>query len=347
VIIVKVPLRVSFVGGGTDLPEFTEVTGLSGQVISTTINRYVYVMVNKRFDNTNRVSWANHTEIVNSISECSHNLVKDAHRCFTIPDNLEIVTIADMPGQGTGLGSSSATTVGLLNAFTAYNGFGIVDSYYKFQMAELAFEIERKYSKLGRQDQYAAMFGGLRKYTFEDEDNEDRVFSIHDVYKHEDKAAVTLLSHCLFFWAGPSDKTVEILEDQSSNIECAKEMLPLVDKFHRCLQDLEISGCGPIIRDAWEIKKQFSPKVTTYGIECIIDTMYYQGATGCKVLGSGGGGIIMAFVPLEKQNRFIEVINDLYSNNVFLRDSSIDARFLHFQYDTYGARRIEGEINNG
>jgi D-glycero-alpha-D-manno-heptose-7-phosphate kinase len=340
VIIVKVPLRVSFVGGGTDLPEFTEVTGLSGQVISTTINRYVYVMMNKRFDNTNRVSWANHTEIVNSISECSHNLVKDAHKCFTIPDNLEIVTIADMPGQGTGLGSSSATTVGLLEAFNLYNGYPPTTNLYdKMIKAELAFEIERNYSKLGRQDQYAAIFGGLRRYSFDDEDNDDRVFSAADVYKHEDKAAVILLSHCLFFWVGPSDKTTEILENQADNIKCAKEMLPLVDRFHRCLQKLEISECGPIIRDAWEIKKEFSAQVTTNEIDRIIATMHCEGATGCKVLGSGGGGIIMAFAPLERQNNFISAINDLYSNG--------KKRFIHFQYDTYGARRIEGEINNG
>jgi len=161
VLISRTPLRVSFVGGGSDVVSFSAEHG--GAVVSTTIDKYVYVAVNKRFEETTRVSYSR-TEIVSSIDELEHELAREALRTAGIPRGTEIVTIADVPSEGTGLGSSSAVTVGLLNALFAYQG--ILKSPGDLAEEAARIEIDVLGKPIGKQDQYAAAFGGLQLLEF-------------------------------------------------------------------------------------------------------------------------------------------------------------------------------------
>ena len=162
-IISRTPLRVSFCGGGTDIDDFSMSEPKGGRVVSAALSRYVYVTINRRFDDRIRVSYST-MEDVGSIENIQHGLVREALRLTGIESGVEITTIADIPGQGTGLGSSSSVTVGLLNAMHAFQGREVS----KEQLADEAcqIEIDTLGAPIGRQDQYAASFGGVNSIRF-------------------------------------------------------------------------------------------------------------------------------------------------------------------------------------
>ena len=288
-IITKTPLRMSYVGGGSDLTSYYREFG--GAVISTAINHYIYVLVKSRFEKGIRLSYSK-TENVTCREEIEHPLVRNALSMFGIGESIEIVSTADIPSTGTGLGSSSSFSVGLIRALNAFRGEVRSDR----ACAELAckLEIELCESPIGKQDQYAASFGGLKVYKF----NQDDSVSVQSVACNKNTIE-KLNKQTLVFYIGGDRNANEILRRQSVELlqeKKAKGMAKMVDlvwDLKRELESQSVENFGPILHENWLIKRDLSPGVSN----SFIDDMYTQalacGASGGKLLGAGSGGFMI------------------------------------------------------
>ena len=303
--ITRTPFRVSFVGGGTDLPAF--YTREPGAVISMTINQYVYITVNKRFDDTLRLSYSQ-TEIVNSIDEVRHPLFREAARHVGVHSGVEVTSIADVPS-GTGLGSSSSFAVGLLHALQAYRG------QYKtaHELADQACHLEINVLKepIGKQDQYAAAFGGLRKYQF----NPDGSVFIDPVVCSADTKR-ELMDRLMFFYLGGSRDARQVLAEQSGNIGgnmvFLRKIRGLVDDFWKLLaRGQGVDATGELLHEAWLCKKQLADNISNTRIDEIYEGARAAGASGGKVLGAGMGGFLMLFCDPRKQDAVHRALAEL------------------------------------
>ena len=286
-IITRTPLRVSFAGGLSDIPAYYNRLG-EGKVTSVTINKYVYVMVNDKFDNDIRVAYKKY-EDVSKVSDISHPIVKACLKKFKVKEGIEISTIADIPG-GTGLGSSSAFTVGLVNALSTYCGHDL----NKRELAEYACEIEIDTLKenIGKQDQYACAFGGFNKFTFH------RGESVVVDPIHISKGCIhNMEDRLLMFYLQSNGKSSDVLKDQIATFEenshVMLNLLHIADDIYKKLnsEDIEI---GELLHKAWGYKKQMKGVTDKY-----IDSLYakclYHGAQGGKVCGAGGRGFLMMY----------------------------------------------------
>ena len=294
-IISRTPFRVSFVGGGTDLPCFYKRE--PGAVISMTINKYVFITVNRRFDDTLRISYSQ-TEIVNSVDEVVHPLFREVMRHTGLASGLEVTSIADVPA-GTGLGSSSGFTVGLLHALEAFQG------HYKtaYELAEEAshLEIDVLGEPIGKQDQYASAFGGLRRYQF----NQDGSVFVDPVICSAE-AKEKLFAHLMFFYLGGCRQAREVLQQQVQHAEEKLEFLRrircLVDRFWEVLVRCgEVRDLGEILHEAWLCKRQLADNISTPRIDDFYERARAAGALGGKVLGAGMGGFLLLFCEPGKQ----------------------------------------------
>ncbi len=304
-IISRTPLRVSFAGGGTDLESYYR-TGF-GAVVSCTIKKYAYVTVNKRFDDDIRVSYSK-TEIVNSVDDIEHGLVRETLRKVGIRNGLEITTIADIPSKGTGLGSSSAITVGLLNALYAFKGYRAGPK----KLAEEACEIEIEVLKepIGKQDQYIAAYGGLQHIKF----NADGTVVLNPVICPPETKR-ELEDHMMLFYTGKTRKAKDILKEQKANIPQKKEILDKVrdhaEQLFLDLTSLQVSKIGPSLRDGWELKKSLADGVSDAEIDKLYDTAITAGAEGGKIAGAGGGGFLVLFAKPENHWAVRNALNGL------------------------------------
>jgi len=203
-IISRTPLRISFFGGGTDIPDFYEKQ--YGAVLGIGINKYVYIFVNKRFESTVRASYSK-TEIVESSSQIQHNLIRESLLYFGINNKIEVVSIADIPSTGTGLGSSSSTLVGLLNALSYYQN----NPLQKHKLAEISSDIEinQLSQPIGKQDQYFASFGGISYFRFNEDGSVDR--EIIEVSKN---VLNELEDNLICFYTGSGRDSSKILSEQ-------------------------------------------------------------------------------------------------------------------------------------
>jgi len=290
VILVSAPYRISFIGGGTDTPESCEYH--QGRVISVTINKYIHVLVTKKsLEDNYRVSYKYDVEEPACIAEIKHNIIRDCLNDFSNHDDfLEVVTVGDVPGRGTGLGSSSALAVAILSALKS------MYSLHRLNVPETAFEVERAYSKLGRQDQYASFFGGFREYTFS---KDGAVWHSEEL---SDSWLFRFQNEMILRYIGvPSDSTKDILDDQSNSDLKGNSivMSGLASKFVSCvrgdLTDYAYLACLDLIDESWDIKRRYSDKVCTNEVSDCIEDMRSLGCKGLKVLGSGGGGFVMGF----------------------------------------------------
>lgn len=294
-IISKTPLRMSYVGGGSDIAAFYKNHG--GAVISTSINAFVYVIIKKRFEEGIRLSYSK-TENVNSYKELEHPLVRNAFKLVNIQDSIEIVSIADIPSTGTGLGSSSSFSVGLINSMYSFKGMKKSSEILADSACRL--EIDLCKSPIGKQDQYSAAYGGLKVYRF----NSDETVSIEDV-KISHKNILELNSQTLCFYIGGDRSANEILQDQSKQliqskkIQIMKKMVSLVDILKYEFEGSDISTFGEILHENWALKKQLSNGITNSNINDMYDTAIGLGATGGKLLGAGGGGFMIFHAPTE------------------------------------------------
>ncbi len=287
-IITRTPFRVSFLGGGTDLPVVYRQIG--GAVLSTTIDKYMYVAVNKRFEETIRVAYTR-TEIVKRPEELRHEIVREALQRVGIRKQIEVVTIADVPA-GTGLGSSSALTVGLLKALYAYSGVPVDSERLAREACEL--EIVRLGHRIGKQDQYAAAYGGLNFIQFfPDERVEVEPVVLAEGLREEFFARIRV------FYTGLKRRSGEILLDQNRTVteklHLYRALKDLARAGKEALQAGDLDRFGKLLHEGWEIKRSFSRKISNRVIDELYDLGRGEGALGGKVLGAGGGGFILFF----------------------------------------------------
>lgn len=286
-IITQTPLRVSFAGGGTDLKDFYSQEG--GAVVSTAIDKYIYVIIKERFDSLIRVGYTK-TEMVDSIDRVRHELVRECLRKTGIGKGVEISTMADIPSEGSGLGSSSTVTVGLLNAMYAYLG----EMRTAAQLAQEACEIEIDAlgKPIGKQDQYIAAFGGVRLIEFK----QDGTVNVEAVPMDETKRN-RLSESLLLFYTGITRKADTILSEQRGKIG---DTTPILTQMRQQAYDVyealsvgDISRLGMTLHEAWDHKKRLAGKITSPEIDAMYDTARSAGALGGKVTGAGGGGFFL------------------------------------------------------
>lgn len=296
-IIVRTPLRISLVGGGSDLPAFYENYSPGG-VVSFTIDKYVYIAVNHKFDQDIRISYSL-TENVADVACIQHELVRECLIRMGVSESIEIISVADIPGKGTGLGSSSAFTVGLLNALSQYRILYNGANYEPIiDVAEAACEIEiEKCGKpIGKQDQYACAYGGMNYFKFhKDEGVEIWRIPLEKEFKRKFE------DHLLLFWTGRTRTSSSILIEQSSNIVTEYPgvvknlafMSKTADELFIDLSEEKLLSVGDFLHENWKSKT----KLATYISDDEIDSWYQSGldagAEGGKLCGAGGGGFLL------------------------------------------------------
>lgn len=291
----KTPLRLSFFGGGTDLKAYYQDHG--GVVISTAINKYIYVGIKKNVFNDQIILNHFEKEIVCSVDQIKHDIIREALKLVKIHNRIEIISLTDVPLQGTGLGSSSSFTVGLLHVLFAYKG----ESIDPFQLAELAshIEIEILEAPIGKQDQYAAAFGGLKEYVFCRSGN----VQVNEI-ELDDLGRDELSLHMTVFHTGIERKASSVLSDQknrmSQNIEHLHSLKEVVKNSKKHFEKMEIKKIGEFLNLNWEKKKQLSEKIPNSVINEMYDRGMEAGAYGGKLLGAGGGGYFFFLCPQKK-----------------------------------------------
>jgi D-glycero-alpha-D-manno-heptose-7-phosphate kinase len=291
-IISRTPLRVSFFGGGSDLPGYYRRYG--GAVVSAAIDQSIYVTVSRKFDNAVRISYSR-TEEVEHASQVEHPLVREALAMLGIEGGIEITSIADIPARGTGLGSSSSFTVGLLNALHAYCGRHVPAE--KLASESCLIEIERCGEPIGKQDQYAAAFGGFNFIRFH---GDERV----EVNKIICSPTVIsgLQNHLLFFYTGITRSASELLQRQAQEMAADKcklkamsEMVRLAEMAYAELCVGNVDSLGDMLHDAWQIKKRLTNGISNAMVDDAYQAAIDAGAKGGKLLGAGGGGFLMLY----------------------------------------------------
>ncbi|HOC01381.1 MAG TPA: GHMP kinase [Verrucomicrobiota bacterium] len=307
-IISRTPLRMSFVGGGSDLPAYYRLHG--GAVVSTAINKYVYVTVNPKFDDNIRVSYSR-TEEVDEVARLQHPLVRESLRHLDIAGGVEITSIADIPSRGTGLGSSSAFTVGLLHALHAWRGR--YRSAEQLARESCLIEIERCGEPIGKQDQYAAAFGGFNFIEFSPD---ERVVVQPILCRHE--TLERLQDNLVAFYTGITRPAAKVLREKQRRIaaEADKQavlgrMVDLARTLRDELQNNNLDAFGELIHQNWVLKKQLSDDVSTGQIDAWYDAARGAGAVGGKILGAGSGGFLLFYAPRRRHRAIRDALGEL------------------------------------
>lgn len=289
-IISRTPLRASFCGGGTDIDEFSNSHEDGGKVVSLALDKYIYVIVNRRFDNMVRVSYSA-LEIVDDFENLNHELVREAMRITGVTSGVEITTIADIPSRGTGLGSSSTVTVGLLNALHKFSGHDASPE----QLAEEAcrIEIDILGQPIGRQDQYAAAFGGINSILFGSDGVSVNPLDIS--CKSDISDQFTLV------FTGLSRSASEVLEEEPDSpddkLSRMRKIRLQADLAEQYLEASDLYNLGLLIGEAWKTKRGISSGVTGTEIDLLHQEIMSIGASGAKLLGAGGGGFFLVHGP--------------------------------------------------
>jgi len=304
-IIVQTPLRISFFGGGTDFSGFYESEG--GCVLSSTIDKYIFVVIKKRFDEKIRVGYTQ-TEMVDHPDEVQHDLAREALYQTGIRQGIEIGTLGDIPSEGSGLGSSSTVTVGLLHAMYAY--LGQLASAEQLAREACRIEIERLGNPIGVQDQYIAAYGGLRLIEFGPGPA---------IYPHPPEIAEDtkrrLNENLMLFFTGITRQSNTILTEQKSNISSKVEILRKMKgqalEAYRCLQGGDVDSIGELLDCAWHLKKQMASRISNPGIDEMYQAAREAGAIGGKISGAGGGGFLLLYCPYQYQEKVRQVFAGL------------------------------------
>ena len=306
-IIVRTPFRISFAGGGSDLPAFYRRR--EGCVLSTTINKYMYISIHPTFHKESTVIKYSVTETVDDIRDIRHPIARQ----ILLDNNLsgvEIVSVADIPS-GTGLSTSSAYTVGVLNAVYAY--IGKYCSQERIAMDACVLEIDKLGESIGKQDQYGTAVGGLKFITFK---QDDTVAVEPLIIKKRVKEE--LENNLLLFYTGLKHSASEILEEQGENVNSDEnkfknlcEMTDLARQMRSSLMDGKLDDFGLILNENWMKKKELASKISNPDIDRYYDIAMQSGAYGGKLLGAGGGGFLLFYCPVEKQLRLRSALSDL------------------------------------
>ncbi|MGA8005852.1 MAG: GHMP kinase [Burkholderiales bacterium] len=307
-IISRTPLRMSFVGGGSDLPDFYRRHG--GAVLSTAIDKYIYVNVNKKFDNGIRIAYSK-TEEVTSVDRIEHRLVREALKFLQLDGGIEITTIADIPSRGTGLGSSSSFAVGLLHALNAFKGRYVSSDQLGRDSCHI--EIELCGEPIGKQDQYAAAFGGFNLIEFKPDDS-----VVVSPVICERSTIQEIEASVLVFYTGITRSASAVLRQQAEDVasDARKQQVlarmaalsyTLRDELHRN----NAAALGEILHENWELKKSVSSAVSSGEIDEWYAAARRAGAAGGKILGAGGGGFLMLYAPRDAHEGIKSVLPGL------------------------------------
>lgn len=307
-IISRTPLRISFVGGGSDISSYFHRA--TGGVISTAINKYVYIMVEKQFDGRIIVQYSQ-TETVKKVSEIRNNLVREAMKLTGVDGGIHITSISDVSSEGTGMGSSSAYVVGLLNALYAYQG----KHAHAEKLAEEACKIEIEILKkpIGKQDQYIAAYGGFQYLQF----NSDNSVYIDPIICLPD-TKIKLENRLLLLYTKTTRSADLILAKQTNNLKkiiskrnTMKSMVELAKQMHHSLNNNKLSTFGRLLDENWKLKKKMADGVTTKQIDSWYEKAKKNGATGGKILGAGGGGFFLFYADPSNHKKIKNVLSDL------------------------------------
>jgi D-glycero-alpha-D-manno-heptose-7-phosphate kinase len=307
-IISRTPLRISFVGGGSDLPAFYQQE--AGAVVSTAINKYIYITVNPKFDGQIRASYSR-TEIVSHANELKHELIREALKVVRIDGGIEITSISDIPSRGTGLGSSSTYTVGLLNALYAYRNYFAGSE--RLAREACMIEIERCGKPIGKQDQYIAAYGGLKFIRFNSDEN---VFVDPIVCAPETRER--LQEGLLMLYTGLVRSADDILCEQSHNTQTDEEkraslrrMVDLAEQMREALLCNDLGGFGEVLHAGWTEKRKLASGITKPCIDGWYERARAHGAIGGKILGAGGGGFLLLYASPERHPEICEALPEL------------------------------------
>jgi len=301
-IISQTPYRVSFAGGGTDLPAYYRRE--FGAVLSVTIDQHIYVTLHRRFESTIRVSYSR-TEVAHTIDDVQHELVREAMRMVEIDEPLEITTIGDVPS-GTGMGSSSSLTVGLLTALYGYRHRVISPKLVAEQACQVEIDVLGK--PIGRQDQYAAAFGGLNYFRF----NPDDTVDVEPVPCRAETLA-ELEKRTLLLYTGQTRDANVILEQQSSatkdRVDVLRAMRDLADEMrHSLAGEGDLDRFASMLHEGWELKRSLGFGISNDHINEWYATARRAGAIGGKLLGAGGGGFVLLIAPAWRHRAIREAL---------------------------------------
>jgi len=301
-IITQTPLRLSLLGGNTDFREY--FLNYGGLVVSTTIDKYIYCIVKKRFDDLIIVNYTK-KETVTNINDLEHDLVREAMRMVGIKSGIEISFLADIPSEGTGLGSSSAVTIGLLNALYTFRGRNIPAE----RLADNAIKIELDIlgKPIGIQDQHAIASGGLRVIEFS---QSGRTTSKKLVVKESIKEDFN--NSLMLFYTGIARQSSDILTsfDIKDKINLLHQNKQLAEDGARALLKGDLKKFGELLDFYWKAKKQFSNKISNPEIDDMFDKAMIAGAIGGKVIGAGGGGFLLIMFPANKRAKIREALKE-------------------------------------
>jgi D-glycero-alpha-D-manno-heptose-7-phosphate kinase len=307
-IITRTPLRISFAGGGSDLPAFYEKE--QGAVVSTAISKYIYITVNPKFDHKIRASYSV-TEIIDHLDELKHELIRESLRLLDIQHGIEITSISDIPSQGTGLGSSGSYTVGLLNALYAYRGHMAGAERLAREACHVEIDLCGKAS--GKQDQYIAAYGGLQYIRF----NPDGTVFTDPIIC----SAVTrqrLEAGLLLLYTGITRRNNDILANQSHQTltdrtkqASLRRMVNLADQLCEALSRDDVAAFGEILHTGWMEKKQLADGISNNQIDNWYQRAREAGAIGGKLLGAGGGGFLLMYASPEHHTNIYRALPEL------------------------------------
>jgi len=316
-IITQTPLRVSFAGGGTDLAAYYEQR--EGYVVSTAIDKLAYVIVKERFDDAIYLNYMR-KEIVESVDQIGHELIREAMRTSGLERGVEVTLLSDIPSQGSGLGSSSSFTVGLLNAFYAYLGRQVTAEQLAREACEI--EIDRLGKPIGKQDQYIAAYGGLRAFRFRTDGEVDveRVTTA--------PAQMRELGNRLhLYFTGRTRKADRILAEQTKR---TADRLAELDGIKNLAVELKpaldagrLDGLGETLHANWELKRELASGISDPEIEKMYERARAHGALGGKICGAGGGGFLLVYCPPQSEERLARGMRDFRRLPIHLeRDGS-------------------------
>lgn len=322
-IISRSPLRISFVGGGSDLPAYYERFG--GAIVSSAINKYIFVLLNKKFDDELRVSYSK-TENVRTVAEIEHGIVRAALAMLGFEGGLEIATIADIPSSGTGLGSSSSFTVALLQALHAFKG----EYAGANELAEESCHIEIDIcgAPIGKQDQYAAAFGGLNLIRF----RQNGAVDVSPIICARE-TMLRLEKNLILLYTGRSRSANAILARQaaqsaasSATQEALHEMVAQTTEFAKAMQEGDCDAVGALLERGWQLKRGLASGISDPQIDAWHERAMKAGALGGKILGAGAGGFFLFYAPAER--------------HAAIRHALPELRHVPFRFERMGANVI-------
>lgn len=306
-IITRTPFRVSFAGGGSDLPSF--YTRHEGCVLSTSINKYMYITIHPSFNRDETIVKYSQTETVKDVRKIQHPIARQLLLDYNV-SGVEITSTADIPS-GTGLSTSSAYTVGLINALNAFTG-----KYYsqeKIARRACELEIEELGEPIGKQDQFGTAVGGLKFIRF----LTDGTVDVEQI-QIGSEVRKRLSDNLMLFYTGLTHSAGEILQEQNKNIISEEDkfqnLIKMTEQAYEIREALlseDLTRFGQILHEGWQLKRRLASKISSPEIDDIYELALKNGATGGKLLGAGGGGFLLLYCDKEKQKHLRSALNRL------------------------------------